>query len=353
MQKTLLEHPVPPARTDERAERRRLPVPRSALALIIMVVLAGGILSVRLPYVILEPGPAPDAQALVKISAPTHDRAGSIHLTTVGLFDQVRLPQLVAAWFNKTMSIVARDVLFPNNQTQQQVTRQNTADMDQSQHDAGIAALGELYGYQSLPSKGVLVADTVPSTPASRVLEGGDVITVADGHALTTPEQLESVVQGHAVGQTVHLSVARGSQTLTLDVATVQNSQPSPAPQRIVGVQVEPDYVPAVDIKIDAGAIGGPSAGLSWALSIVNLLGPTDLSRGRTIADTGTIDYRGNVGPIGGIAQKVVGAERVGASIFIVPKDQAKEATAAAAGSHMRVVGVSTLHEAVVALSNP
>ncbi|HMC08980.1 MAG TPA: PDZ domain-containing protein, partial [Actinomycetota bacterium] len=210
MQKTLLEHPVPPARMAERAEERRLPVPRSALALIIMVVLAGGILSVRLPYVILEPGPAPDAQALVKISAPTHDRAGSIHLTTVGLFDQVRLPQLVAAWFNKTMSIVARDVLFPNNQTQQQVTRQNTADMDQSQHDAGIAALGELYGYQSLPSKGVLVADTVPSTPASRVLEGGDVITVADGHALTTPEQLESVVQGHAVGQTVHLSVARG-----------------------------------------------------------------------------------------------------------------------------------------------
>jgi PDZ domain-containing protein len=353
LQKTLLEHPPPPGVDAERPEPRRLPIPRSALGLILLIVLAGGILSVRLPYVILEPGPAPNAEALVRIGAPTHARAGSIHLTTVSLFDQVRLPQLAAAWLNRSMSVVPRVELFPANQSQEQVSQQNAADMDESQRDAGIAALGELYGYQSLPSKGVLVAGTVPSTPAARLLQTGDVITAVDGRALTTPDQLESVVQAHAVGQPVHLSVTRGSQTLGLDVATVQNSQPPPAPQRIVGVQVEPDYVPPVDIKIDAGSIGGPSAGLSWALSIVNLLGPADLSRGRTIADTGTIDYRGNIGPIGGIAQKVIGAERVGATIFLVPKDQAREAQARAAGSHMKVVGVSTLHEAVVALSNP
>jgi PDZ domain-containing protein len=329
-------------------------VPRAALAVLIALLLAGGILAYRPHYVILEPGPAPNAETLVHINAPTHQRSGSIHLTTVGLFDDVRVVQMIPAWFNRTEAVVPRSSLFPGNVSPQQETRQNAAEMDDSQRQATIAALGELYGYQNLTSKGDLVAGTVAGTPASKVLRPDDVITKADGQALGTPEQLEAAVQAHNPGDPVHLTVQRGGQTLNLDVTAVQNPNPQQSPARIIGVQISPDYVLQPNfITFDAQGIGGPSAGLAWALSIVNLLGPKDLTRGRTIADTGTIDYKGNVGDIGGITQKVIGAQRAGATIFLVPKDQVKDAQAAGGGSRMKIVGVSTLREAVEALSAP
>ena len=141
--------------------------------------------------------------------------------------------------------------------------------------------------------------------------------------------------------------------TLTLDVPVVQNPQNTST--RIIGVSVEPHFVLPVDVCINAGNIEGPSAGLSWALEIVNQLGPNDLTRSRVIADTGTMDEKGTVGEIGGVAQKEIGAERQGATIFVVPKAQVAEARSAAAARHsrIRILGVSTLHEAVQVLSAP
>ncbi len=326
-----------------RPKRRRLP--RVVIALAVLCVLLGVALTVHLNYDVFVPGEAPDAGSLVQINGQgVHKRAGSIHLTTVGVYYGVRLPQLIGAWFDKTSQIVS-EAQYPN------VPGQEVIAMDQSQRDAKIAALGDLFGYQNLPTKGVLIVNLLSNAPAAKVLQPGDVITEVDGTPVTAPDQLETGVQKHSLGQSVHLKVQRSGKSMDVDVATITNAQPSPA--KIIGVGVEPDYEPTIDIKINAGDIGGPSAGLSWALAIENLLGPNDLTRGRTIADTGTIDYRGNVGEIGGMPQKVFGAEKVGATLFIVPKTQAAEAMAAVAQSHsrMKVVGVSTLHEAVDALN--
>jgi len=337
-----------PPKSPSRWERlRRGRGPKVGIALVVFVVLLTVALSVHLHYDVFVPGEAPNAEDLVQInSSQVHNRAGSIHLTTVGVYYGVRIPQLVAAWFDKTAQVVS-EAAYPN------VPNQEIQLMDQSQRDAEVAALGELYGYQNLPNEGVLITSLVSNSPAAKVLQPGDVITDVDGAKVTSPDQLEAGVQHHAVGESVHLTLDRNGTTKDFDVDTMSN--PQPPPPTIVGVVVEPDYqLPSsLQIKINAGDIGGPSAGLSWALAIVNKLGPTDLTRGRTIADTGTIDYAGNVGEIGGMAQKVVGAERAKASIFIVPRSQVGDAQAEvkATHSHMRVVGVSTLHEAVVALS--
>jgi PDZ domain-containing protein len=331
---------------------RRLP--KVAIALGILAVLVGIALTVHLHYDVFVPGEAPDAGSLIRINGPVQRRAGSIHLTTVGVYYGVRLPQLIAAWLDSTAQVVS-EAAYPN------VPGQEVLAMDQSQRNATLAAFGEL-GKSNLPSNGALIATIQAGTPAARpgYLQPGDIITSADGHPITMPEQLGPVVQTHPVGQPVRLEVVRATaasacpnptKTLTLDVPVVQN--PQNASTRIIGVSVEPHFVLPVDVCINAGNIEGPSAGLSWALEIVNQLGPNDLTRGRVIADTGTMDEKGNVGEIGGVAQKEIGAERQGATLFVVPMPQVAEAKAAAAGRHakMQIIGVSTLHEAVQALS--
>lgn len=360
MQETILgdspfPEPPPGTGTDGPATRRRR-LRKVAIAVAILLVLIGVALTVHLHYDVFVPGEAPDAGSLIRINGPVQHRTGSIHLTTVGVYYGVRIPQLIAAWFDSTAQVVS-EAAYPNQPGQEVLA------MDQSQRNAALAAFGEL-GKSNLATNGALIATIQPGTPAAApgFLQPGDVITEADGQAITTPDQLGPIVQTHQAGQPVKLQVVRATgqagcpnptRTLTMDVPVVAN--PQNASTRMIGVSVEPHFVLPVDICINAGNIEGPSAGLSWALEIVNQLGTTDLTRGRVIADTGTMEINGTVGEIGGVAQKVIGAERQGAVMFLVPKPQEAEAMAVAAGRHskMRVVGVSTLHEAVQALTAP
>ena len=80
------------------------------------------------------------------------------------------------------------------------------------------------------------------------------------------------------------------------------------------------------DVRVDVSDVTGPSAGLMVALATYQLATPTDLLHGRIVAGTGTIDLSGNVGPIGGIGEKVAGAERDGATLFLAPAEEAGNA---------------------------
>jgi PDZ domain-containing protein len=357
-----LDHPSPPADGGPSKPRHAhawLVVASVVLVLVLIGLLVNWHYSGR--YDVFTPGEAPNAEAHVTIDAPAagsqgcttlclRKRAGSIHLTTVGVFYGAPITQLIAAKLNH------RDAIYPETEYPNTPGAEEIA-MDTSQHDGEIAALGEILGYSALKLDGLLVVGVASNTPAAKALQPGDVIASADGTSLATQTAaslLQDDVQARGAGQSVAVSVIRSGKTLPLSVGIVKNPSGS-SPPLVIGVEVEPDYLLPVGMKIDATGIGGPSAGLSWALAIVNLLGPNDLTRGRTIADTGTIDYEGNVGDIGGIQQKVYGAENVGATIFVCPKDQAADARAAAkkVGYHLRVIGVSTLHEAVQDLIGP
>lgn len=334
---------------------------RIVVGVVVVLMLVVGLVDLHFSgrYDVFVPGEAPNAESHVTIDAPAadsaqclpttvcvHKRSGSIHLTTVGVYYSAPIFQLLQAKFNP------RDAIYPENEYPNTPGAEIEA-MDTSQRDGEVAALGQVLGYKNLTVDGALVVQVSEGTPAGKTLRPGDIIQSADGVSLATSTAttlLESVVGTHSIGQTVELSILRNKKPMDVSVGIIKNSQPPPP--EIMGVDVEPDYIIPLKINIDSGDIGGPSAGLSWALSIVQMLGADDLTRGRTVADTGTIDYLGNVGDIGGIQQKVYGAQAIGATIFLCPKDQAADARAAAAkvGYHLKVVGVSTLNQAVQAL---
>lgn len=300
-----------------------------------------GSVAVPLPLVSVHPGPATSTGDLIRIDAATFSSKGSQHVTTVTLHDAT-LAEAVAGWLSPAVSVLPRTTIYPPGTTRDEVNRRNASEMDASQEAAKVAALREL-GYE-IRAAGALVQATVEGMPAAKTLTAGDVIVAADGTPVGSAGDLGSLIGRHGRGEAVRLTVRRGGDLREVWVPVVREGGRS-----LIGVRLLPSFALPFRIEIDSGGIGGPSAGLAFALSIVDRLDSPDLTGGRTVAGTGTIDYDGNVGPIGGVPQKVRSALSVGARIFLVPRDQAGEAHAEA-GGRMDVVGVATLHEAVTAL---
>ncbi|MGZ6826819.1 MAG: YlbL family protein, partial [Mycobacteriales bacterium] len=224
---------------------------------------------------------------------------------------------------------------------QQQADQENTQLMVQSQSDATSAALHEL----GIPSK-TAVGSVTKGAPADGKLQPGDVLTSVDGKPVTDPASLRALVSTRAPGQPVVIGYLRkgvaGSATLTTVAST---DKPARA---LIGIT--PSEVADVKVQISLQDVGGPSAGLMFALGIIDKLGPDSLTGGRTIAGTGEISADGKVGAIGGIAQKMRGAKARGATVFLSPADNCAEAKKNKP-SGLTLVRVSTLHGALLALA--
>jgi PDZ domain-containing protein len=220
--------------------------------------------------------------------------------------------------------------------------------MSRSQLVAIAVALEELGRDVTVTPAGVEATLVVPDSPADGVLEVGDVIVEANGEEIGTTDELQAAFAGIDPGETVELTVEREEKPTELVVGT--RAAEGDRDRAVMGVQVEnaEDFEFPVDIEIDAGGIGGPSAGLAFALDIVDELGDEDLSRGRTIVATGELDLEGNAHAIGGVTQKAIGAREAGADIFLVPDGNYEEARDAVEG--LRVIPVSTFDEALAVL---
>ncbi|HEX2179006.1 MAG TPA: PDZ domain-containing protein [Actinomycetota bacterium] len=219
--------------------------------------------------------------------------------------------------------------------------------MTQSELEAAVAALSEL-GMPYEP-QGVFVSEVDEGSPAAGDLVPGDIITAVDSRDVRTLEELTDALSDRPAGDTVRLGVRRGSRTLELRVDTAEAEDGA---SRLGAELVQYNKAP-IDVSISSRDIGGPSAGLMYALSIYDRLVPEDITGGRKIAGTGTIENpagrSGVVGAVGSVELKVKGASRIGAGVFLVPKPELDEARAAA-GSGMEVIGVSTLKEAITEL---
>ncbi len=306
-------------------------------------------LFVRLPLLVLEPGPAPDVAKRTRIEAHTFPSEGSIHLTTA----QVRSPQgasgrqVLAAIFDPDQLVLPRDVIYPSGQSNEHTESVQKAQMTQSELEAAVAALSEL----GMPyeAKGVFVSEVDEGSPAARRLVAGDVITAVDSKPVRLLDELTDELEARPEGESVRLEVLRRERTLDFSVKTVRPE----AGRSALGAELVQYNKPPVEVTISSRDIGGPSAGLMYALSIYDRLIPEDITGGRKIAGTGTIENSDNrngvVGAVGSVELKVKGASRIGAGVFLVPKPELKEAREAA-GSEMQVIGVSTLKEAITEL---
>lgn len=184
--------------------------------------------------------------------------------------------------------------------------------------------------------------------PAEGKLKNGDLIIAVNGVTIRDVESAVRPIVSKPIGSKVTVTVLRNDRRITTEMRTVASPIDGEEKHPVLGVRLAQAVKLPFDITIDSQNIGGPSAGLAFALTIVDVLTPEDLTRGHHVAVTGTIDPNGNVGPVGGVEFKVRAAEKEGADVFLAPAMEVAEARRAA--SHLKVVGVSTLAEALAQL---
>ena len=278
---------------------------------------------------------------------PTAQDEGGIYMVDI-LVRRASLLERLVPRIRDNASLVPEEQFNPAGVSERQRRQSSLNQMSRSQQIAVAVALRELdYDVEATPI-GAEVALVLPDSPAEGKLEPGDVIVGARGERVRSPEDLRDVMEGHPPGETVELEVRRAGKVRTIELGT--RADPEDARRAVVGVLVEPaaNIDLPLDIKINAGDVGGPSAGLAFALDVIDELG-RDIDEGRRIAVTGELDLEGNVGAIGGIEQKAAGARLIDADVFVVPEDNAAEAREHADG--LEIVAVSTFDQALAALA--
>ncbi len=333
-------------------EARPGPTPRAVVlsfGMLAAAVLAGVLVVLPAPYAVNGPGPTRDVlseidgEPLIQVDgAPTYPSTGELRLTTIvstgGPGFPAYLLNVMQGWFSSSSVVRPVEDVFPQDVTQEELDESNAGEMVSSQENATVAALTEL-GFD-VPAT-LVVAGTVEGTDAQGRLEEGDVLTALDGTALHDYQQLVELLDDVTPGATVTLTVTRHAQSLEVPVETGERADGGAQ----IGVFIDPSFDMPVDVSINIEGIGGPSAGTMFALGIVDLLTPEDEAAGHVIAGTGTIDVLGDVGPIGGIRQKLAGALRDGASWFLAPADNCDEVVGHVPDG-LRVVRVETLSDA-------
>jgi PDZ domain-containing protein len=332
-------------------------MPRRALTLLVagVAVIAAAVVAAVLPvpYVILSPGPtlntlgnAPGGQPLIVIKGhPVKQTVGHLNMVTVdfegGPGDEVNVFTALRAWLDPHDAVVPQAEVFGTGQSEQQVLKQDVQEMAGSQQVATAAALSYLHiPFQTL----IQVASTEPGMPAASVLRAGDIIADVDGTSISSLAALSAQIRSHPAGTPLRLTVIRNGKTVPLILRSAQSQGHAE-----IGVVVVDQYKFPFDVTIDVGNIGGPSAGMMFALGIIDKLGSVNLTGGRFIAGTGEIDPNGAVEPIGGIQQKMAGARAEGATVFLSPAANCSDALSARPAG-MRLIKVSTLAGAVSAL---
>jgi PDZ domain-containing protein len=305
---------------------------------------------VPVPYVILTPGPTlntlgtdSSGKPLISITGhPVYKTTGNLNMVTVsfqgGPGKVLNIYKALRAWLDPSEAVVPEGELFPPGQTAQQTQAQDLEQMASSQELATAAALSELHIPYQTP---VVVVSTTPGYPASKVLKPGDVITAVNGQPVTGETSLASLVTSHPAGTVLQIEVQRSGKTVTLPVKSVSSNGTA-----VIGVSVQQHYKFPFTVDISVGNIGGPSAGMMFALGIVDKLTKDNLTGGKFIAGTGEITPAGQVGAIGGIQQKMVAARSAGATIFLTPAGNCAN-TVGAVPAGLRLVKVATLSQAV------
>lgn len=234
--------------------------------------------------------------------------------------------------------------------------RQVVSEMQRSTEIAPAVALSALGRKVRAQPTGILVDFVIGETPAVGKLEEGDVIVAVDGKRVRTPVELRAAIGRHRPGDRVRLTVRRGGTTLELTVGTIADRREAGRP--IIGIQPEQAArirLP-VNVKIDIGSVGGPSAGLPFALEIARKLG-RNVTHGCKVAATGELALDGSVLPVGAVKQKTIGARRTGVDLFIVPANRPGENNASEARTNahgLRIMAVNSFQQALQKLTtNP
>lgn len=324
----------------------------------IIAMLTGISLVYPSPWAIQTPGTAFDlsreinGHKIVSVTGTTvYPEVSHLSMTTVSLYGQpetgVPAIQTVAGWINKNDQVVPQDYVFPKNATNEQVRKQGVQEMSSSQNNATTAAI-EYLGHK-VPME-IIVAGLQDYSLAKGKLEPGDQITslTINGNTYLAPSysEVRKELAKTQPGVMVTLGVKRKDKTFTVSFPTTASKEVKGA---VMGIVLGTKIHPKIDVRILIENVGGPSAGLMFTLAIIDLLTPGKLAGDTRVAGTGTMTMLGEVGPIGGIVQKMIGAKAAGNTVFLAPGLNCSEVVDHEPAG-MQVYAVDNLSEAVAVL---
>ncbi|WP_282694226.1 PDZ domain-containing protein [Streptomyces sp. CC208A] len=336
-----------------------------ASTLVLICLLIAGVL-IPVPYSEMSPGPTVNTlgeargEPVLRISGrKSYPTDGHLNMTTVRVTSadyKMNIVEAVYGWLTHDNVVVPHDTLYPDGKTEEESSQENAEEFSQSQESAKVAALDQL----GIPfTTRVVVASVVKGSPAEGTLHAGDVIRAVDGVKVVKPADVAAQVTKREPGEKVEFTIVPAKEAAAAEkahkeatvtrkvvVTTVKSEEGDRA---IVGIQAGTDHVFPFTIDIELADVGGPSAGLMFALGIVDKLTPESLTGGKFIAGTGTIDDEGKVGPIGGIQMKLVGARNAGATHFLTPAENCA-AAAADTPDGLTLIKVDTIDDATASL---
>ncbi|WP_437047364.1 YlbL family protein [Streptomyces sp. enrichment culture] len=340
-----------------------------ASTLMLIALLCAGVF-IPVPYAEMSPGPTVntlgehDGEPVLQISGRrTYPADGHLNMTTVRVTSadyRMNLVEAVYGWLAHDNKVVPHDTLYPDGKTEEESSQENAEEFSQSQESAKVAALKQL----DIPVRTwVVVSTVVKGSPAEGRLHAGDVIKAVDGTTVKRPADVAKLVTRHRPGQDVVFTIVpaeeqaaaeKGRRTATRTekvTITTEASDDGGEKRAVVGISAGTDHTFPFTVDIKLADVGGPSAGLMFALGIYDKLTPGSLTGGAFVAGTGTIDDDGKVGPIGGIEMKIVGARGKGARYFLTPADNCG-AAASDTPKGLTLVKVSTIDDALDALAD-
>lgn len=309
----------------------------------------------EVPYYAFYPGGATSVSPLVSIPG---DRAfpaeGEFLLTTVAL-GKTTVLEVISAWLDPDVDVVTEAELL-GDQTPEQFSQVQAAAIDDSKQVAIAVALRRIGLDVNITGGGAIIEQVVPDSPAARTLSIGDTVVTAAGRPVGTVEDLRSAVAGRSPGDTIELEVVGADgQRRASSVTLIPCPQGFACPgdgRSALGLALrtkDQNFDWPFEVAINSQEIGGPSAGLAFTLTVIDLLSAGELTGGRSIAVTGTMALDGSVGAIGGVGQKAAAVRDRGIDVFIVPEANAAEARDHA-GDELVIIPVRNLEEAIINL---
>jgi PDZ domain-containing protein len=300
------------------------------------------------PYVVERPGPtfntlarSGDTPVISVTGHETYPAKGNLDLTTVyvegGPTGPVSIVGVFGAWLDRSKSVYPQELIYPTGTTKEQAEEQSSVAMTTSQENAVASALRELnipFGQQ------LQAAGLSNGSPSAGKVQDGDIFETINGKPITSLTVVQEELAA-GKGAPVTLVVQRAGESLAQTITPKDNG----SGRYILGIMLKYVFTFPFDVKISLDKVGGPSAGLMFALGIVDTVTPGDLTGGKHIAGTGTISPDGTVGPIGGIRQKMLGARAGGATLFLAPADNCDE-VAGNVPEGLQVVKVENLDQA-------
>jgi Lon-like protease len=336
---------------DEAAPRRRRTRP---WLLVVLGLLALGLVAasvVRIPYYAMAPGSAVDVEPLVAVGrgGPSFPPEGRVFLTTISL-RQATVLSALRGWLDPDVDVVEKDTIVPPDTDADELRELNLRLMDSSK-DAARGVAFEQLGYDAISGSGASVLEVVEGAPADGKLRKDDTIVELDGEPVRIDGDVISLLARRSPGDRVALVVERDGERVPLELRL--GRRPDAREEAFLGVGLSTrdlrlDFPFEVDIESER--IGGPSAGLAFTLELLDLLTEGELTGGREVAATGTIELDGTVGDVGGVTQKTAAVEGAGIDLFLVPRGELAAARRAVDGD-LQVEPVDTLEDALRVLA--